>query len=139
MPAAGRRRRLTLAPRSWTAAGGGEQRTEVRDPVFADSDGSDNSTAMDEEECLEQWQERTCLSVGPSSSLAVWTGSRFWALADVESSDEELAPAIEKSAIKVACEELTETKGTACLVSGVLEGACTVEHVPSSQPKLLRR
>jgi hypothetical protein len=107
--------------------------------MFADSDGCDDSTAMDEEECLEQWQERTCSSVGSSSSLEAWTGSRFWALADVESSDEELAPAMEKSAIKVACEGLTETKGTACPISVVLEGACTGERLPSSQPKLLRR
>jgi hypothetical protein len=91
VPAAGRRRRLTLAPRPWTSLGDREQRAKVIALVYADFDGRDVSTADDDDD---EWTERPADSSVDSwsASKVAWPaamGSRFWALAAEDSSGEE--------------------------------------------------
>jgi hypothetical protein len=67
---------------------GGDRQAEVSIVVYADSDGSDEEAAQFEEG--EQEHEASS-SVGSSSSLWPVSGSRFWALVSVVSSDDEEA------------------------------------------------
>ncbi|CAL5042358.1 unnamed protein product [Urochloa decumbens] len=110
---AGRRRRLTLAPRPWTSKGDGGRRSEVRAPVYAGTDGGGKSTVDDDE----GWTERSAASsVGSwSASKMAWPaamGSRFRALATGESSDEESTPEKETSTT-IGMTESSEGEGVA--------------------------
>jgi hypothetical protein len=93
-PAGGwRRRRLTLAPRPWGSKALGEEEATVSKFVYADSDKSGGETARS---CGELSVEM-CSSIGSSSDILMdfkqrEKGSRFWALDDDVSSDEESPP-----------------------------------------------
>jgi hypothetical protein len=69
--------------------------------VFADSDESDEETTTDEGDWLVQFNGRASSSVGSSSDPLPVTGSRFWALANDDNSDEESVSVGELNAIDV--------------------------------------
>jgi hypothetical protein len=85
-----RRRRLTLAPRPWTAARHGETAPKVCTSVFAGSGGSDD--AWGEVDGERSAVSEPCSSVGSTSELRsefarVTNSSRFWVLGDEDCSD----------------------------------------------------
>jgi hypothetical protein len=103
-PPSGRgRRRLTLAPRPWAAAERGKTNAKVSATVFADT----AAEAMDGEVSSQARVKHARSSVGStsgisSSFLEAGNGSRFWALAVDESSDDELSPFMERFPSRVA-------------------------------------
>lgn len=82
-----RRRRLTLAPRPWSTARNNGQGAKVSTVVFADSDGGGSEAAS-----VESWIGSSVGSSSlspPAMAGTVISGSRFRALADDVSADEE--------------------------------------------------
>jgi hypothetical protein len=91
----GRRWRLTLALRPWVTERHGKQEEKVRSTLFAGSCRSGGATLVTDSELVaESVGGEAISSVGSSSNIwsefkRVANDSRFWALADVNSSDEE--------------------------------------------------
>jgi hypothetical protein len=93
VPTAGRRRRLTLAPRPWASKGGDGWRSRASMPLFADSGGGEVESDADNEEGV-VWSTDSSVGSWSDSRGAhlASMGSRFWALAAEDSSGEETSP-----------------------------------------------
>jgi hypothetical protein len=114
-PPAGGGRRLTLAPRPWASKGGDGRQSRASLPLFADSGGGEVESGADKEEDV-VWSGESSVGSWSASRRAhlASMGSRFWALAAEDSSDEETSP---------------EDSGT----SNGVPGSCAGGAVPASE------